>query len=141
MRPEIWGKHMWNAIGSIALSYPEEPTIKEQQNVMGFLNSLQNVLPCEKCREHYKENLEKFPLSEALLSRETFIKWIIDVRNSINETNGKKILSYEEGKYQIRKNLFGREITKTHIMFGMLGAIGIFWILKTKTKFLKNLLK
>lgn len=128
--PNIWGPSMWNAIGAIALSYSEEPTMKEQQDMMIFLKSLKNVLPCHKCREHYEENLEKFPLTEALGSRSDFIKWIIDVRNSINKINGKRIFSYEEGEYQIRKNLFGKQITKMHIIFGMLGAIGIFWYLQ-----------
>lgn len=128
--PKFWGNSMWNAIGAIALSYPETPTIKEQQDITIFLNSLKDVLPCETCRKHYKENLEKFPLSEAVTSKVNFIKWIIDVRNSINQQNGKRIYSYEEGEIQIRKNLFGHDITKTHIILGLLSTICIFWYLR-----------
>lgn len=134
--PDIWGPHAWNFISAIALSYPEEANMKIQQDTITFLTSLQSVLPCEKCREHFKENLEKFPLSEALGGRQDFIKWVIDVRNSINEMHGKRILSYQEGEFHMKRNLYGRKLTKTHLILGMAGAIGVFFILR-KTNFLK----
>ncbi len=138
--PDIWGPHAWNLISAIALSYPEEADMKIQQDTTAFLTSLQLVLPCERCREHFKENLEKYPLSQALGGRYDFIKWVIDVRNSINEKNGKKLLTYEEGQYYMKRNLYGRQWNKKHIMLGMTGFIGIYFIL-SKTKFFKNLLK
>lgn len=141
MLPDIWGPHFWNMISAIALSYPEEADMKHQQDITAFLTSLQPVLPCEKCREHYKQNLEKFPLSQAVAGRQDLIKWVVDVRNSINQMNGKKVLSYHEGEYHMKRNLYGRQWDKTHLMFGMAGMIGVLWILKTKTKIFKNLLK
>ncbi len=128
--PKYWGSSMWNAIGAIALAYPETPTLKEQLDITIFLNSLQNVLPCEICREHYKENLEKYPLSHAVSSQSNLIKWIIDIRNTINEQKGKKIYSYVEGENEIRKNLFGNAITKTHVLLGLSITILVFWYLR-----------
>ena len=140
MRPEVWGNHFWNTINAIALSYPDKPDIHDQQNVTAFITSLKDVLPCEQCRVHFKQNLEKFPLSQALTSRENFIKWVIDVRNSVNKMNGKRTLSYKEGKYQMKKNLYGNGLTKYHIMSSMVVGIIACWYLRN-TKFFKKLLK
>jgi hypothetical protein len=140
MRPEIWGNSFWNTINAIALSYPDKPDVQDQQNVTTFLTSLRDVLPCEQCREHFRVNLKKFPLSQALTSRSDFIKWVIDVRNSVNQMNGKRTLSYSEGKYQMEKNLYGSSINKYHIMGGMVVGIVMCWYLRN-TKLFKKLLK
>lgn len=142
MLPDIWGPHFWNAINAIALSYPDKPDIKDQQNVTVFFTSLKDVLPCEKCQEHFKQNLKKFPLAPALSSRKQLIHWVIDVHNAVNESHGKKKLTYEQGLYEMERNLYGnqREFTKYHLIFGLVGVIGVLWYFR-KTKFFKNLMK
>ena len=137
--PEIWGPHFWNVINSIALSYPDKPNIQDQNNVASFLNSLQKVLPCEKCRNHFSENLQKYPLTQALNSRDNFINWVIDVHNSVNKTNGKRVLSYQEGINAMNDNLYQtpRYDYKYLAMMGMLVSIGVFWIFRKTKKFKK----
>jgi len=136
--PEIWGPHFWNVINSIALSYPDKPNIQDQNNVASFLNSLQKVLPCEKCRNHFSENLQKYPLTQALNSRDNFINWVIDVHNSVNKMNGKRILSYQEGIKAMNNNLYQSSIDYKYLaMMGMLVSIGIFWIFPKIKKFKK----
>lgn len=135
MQPEIWGPSFWNVISAVALSYPDNPDLKDQQNVTVFLTSLKDVLPCEKCQKHFKDNLKKFPLSQALTSKTNFINWVVDVRNSINTMNGKKTLSYKQGKYQMKKNLYGQGITKYHMMGGMAVGILACWYLRKSKLF------
>lgn len=133
MDPKIWGKHFWNTINTIAISYPDKPDEDDKKNISTFMYSLANVLPCYKCQEHFKENLKKFPLQHALKSRQTLIHWVIDIHNSVNRRNGKREYSYEEGLYLMESNLMGtmdKTRIKYYVMFGMTICILLFWKLK-----------
>ena len=147
MDPKVWGSHTWHVINVMALTYPEKPDVQDQNNMTAFITSLANVLPCDKCKFHFKKNLEKFPLSQALTSRSNFIKWVIDVHNSVNERIGKRILSYDEGIHEMKDDLFGghgiygsnntrRIAQQLMVMMGV--GIGLFYLFR-KTKFFKNL--
>jgi hypothetical protein len=95
MDPKIWGKHTWIFLHSITLNYPDNPTDEEIKQHSDFFLNLGNILPCHKCREHYKLNLKKFKLTKTILkSKELFIKWLIDIHNSVNISNNKKIEPY-----------------------------------------------
>ena len=93
--PDVWGPHGWKFIHYVTLGYPENPTLYQKERYKTFLLLLQDVLPCSLCANHYKENLQKFPLSDDILdSRDKLIKWGIDIHNSVNELNNKPILKY-----------------------------------------------
>jgi len=96
MDPNIWGPGAWQFLHSITLSYPDQPTEQDKQNHIDFFNSLKNVLPCEKCKNHFQENLQTHPLENSLEDKESLFKWLVDVHNKVNVDNGKKELSYDE---------------------------------------------
>ena len=97
MKPEIWGPHAWIFLHSVTFDYPDNPTPDIKKKYKGFFESLQGILPCEKCRNHYKNNLKKQPLTDTILkSRKNLIEWLIDIHNTINKKNGKATLSYKQ---------------------------------------------
>lgn len=98
MNPNIWGPHAWTFLHFITLSYPKNPTETDKYNMNTFLKSLEHVLPCDVCKIHYKENTEEIhPLTNQVLSsKENLVKWLIDVHNTVNKRNGKKILEYSD---------------------------------------------
>ena len=98
MNPNVWGPHAWTFLHFITLSHPKNPTEADKYNMKTFFKSLEHVLPCDVCRLHYEENIEKiYPLTnEVLSSRENLVKWLIDVHNAVNKRNGKKILEYND---------------------------------------------
>lgn len=97
MDSNIWGPHAWLFLHTITLNYPDKPTEKEMIDHKNFFISLKDILPCEKCRKHYEINLDKFPLTEKILSSKSNItKWLIDIHNSVNINNNKKVKSHEE---------------------------------------------
>ena len=53
LQPQIWGPHGWKFIHYVSLGYPENPTINDKNFYKNFYYSLQDVLPCEKCRINY----------------------------------------------------------------------------------------
>ena len=93
--PNVWGPHGWKFIHYITLGYPENPTQIQKDKFQAFFILLKDVLPCAVCANHYKENLQHYPLTEQILnSREKFIKWGIDIHNNVNKSNKKPILDY-----------------------------------------------
>ena len=54
MDPEIWGPHAWIFLHSVTLAYPENPTNIDKKNFELFFNSMQPIIPCQKCSNHYK---------------------------------------------------------------------------------------
>lgn len=97
MRPDIWGPTTWTLLHSITLEYPENPTDDDKDNIKNFINCFGKVLPCEKCRINFKSHIEEIPLNDTVLnSRKNFIKWMIDIHNSVNKLNGKKELTYHD---------------------------------------------
>ncbi len=59
MLPEIWGKYCWTFIHLLTLEYPEFPTQADKENYKEYFESLQKVLPCEKCRNNLETHLKK----------------------------------------------------------------------------------
>ena len=96
MEPEIWGPHAWQFLHSITLSYPDNPTLEDKNNHAYFFNSIQNILPCQKCRDHYTQNLQAFPVEQHLDNKESLFRWLVDVHNRVNVTNNKREYSYDE---------------------------------------------
>jgi hypothetical protein len=91
LNPQVWGPHGWFFIDSIVLSLPNKLNYEQKNIYKNFFTSLQDILPCEGCREHYKQNLIKYPLTEEVLSKkENMIKWLLNVHNNVRR-NSKKI--------------------------------------------------
>jgi hypothetical protein len=103
--PEVWGPHGWKFIHFITLGYPNNPTEQSKRKYFEFFNSLSNVIPCVICKSHFKQNLERFPLSDKVLSNKMeFINWGINIHNSVNQETGKKMSTHKEGFDLIKKN-------------------------------------
>lgn len=75
--PDYWGKSGWIFLNSIALTYNFEFREKYKQ----FILQLPFILPCKSCGHNLKKNIDT--LDEALESKESFIKWLINIRNEV----------------------------------------------------------
>ena len=95
--PQLWGESFWKTIHYVCLSYPVNPSDDDRANVITFLKSVQFVLPCQKCRVGYEENLTKFPLSDNVLSsKNNLFEWSVNVHNEVNKKNGKSVQKYDD---------------------------------------------
>jgi hypothetical protein len=91
LNPNVWGPHGWFFLDSIVLSMPNNLSYEQKIIYKNFFTSLKDVLPCAACREHYKENLIKFPLTDIILSKkENIIRWILSVHNNVRKNDEKK---------------------------------------------------
>ena len=96
MEPEVWGPHAWQFLHSITLSYPDNPTLEDKNNHAQFFNSIQNILPCQSCRDHYTQNLQALPIEQHLDNKESLFRWSVDLHNRVNVMNNKREYSYDE---------------------------------------------
>lgn len=97
INPKLWGNSFWDMIHYIAMSYPNQPTDDDKNNIKSFILSLKNILPCEKCRLHLSQNLINFPLSDDVLrNKHTLFKWSVDLHNEVNLRSGKKIYTIDQ---------------------------------------------
>jgi hypothetical protein len=90
MNSKIWGPSFWFIIHSVAINFPDNPSEDEKRKHEIFFTSLQYVLPCEKCREHYKKNLRQHDLRKALESKKGIFDWSVRMHNEVNVSNGGK---------------------------------------------------
>ncbi len=95
--PTIWGPHLWKFMHYYTLSYPEDPTEEDKDNLYNFFNTIQTVLPCEKCRYNFKSHLEKTPLTEEIMSNNVnVVRWLFDIHNEVNKSTNKPVLLYDD---------------------------------------------
>lgn len=76
-----WGKAQWKALHSYAATYTPDkaPSFKM------YVYSLTELLPCEQCRRHLKENLIKYPIEKYLGNRDDLIFWTYLLHDGANK--------------------------------------------------------
>tara|TARA_Y100001973_G_scaffold88978_1_gene134840 strand:- start:169 stop:642 length:474 start_codon:yes stop_codon:yes gene_type:complete len=96
MDPKVWGPHGWQFLHSITLAYPDNPTLEDKNNHAQFFNGIQNILPCQRCRDHYSLSLQELPVEQHLENKESLFRWLVDIHNRVNVKNNKREYSYDE---------------------------------------------
>jgi len=137
MHPDLWGAGAWKFLHSITFNYPKEPTSRDKEIHANFFNSLQYVLPCEKCAYHFSQNLKKYPIEEVLDEKEEFVKWLIHVHNEVNTMLNKPIKSQEEVIEEYKKELneiTGQYISFQNLLIALLVILVLFLLLTNRIK-------
>jgi hypothetical protein len=131
--PRLWGESFWKMMHFVTLSYPDSnQNISEQDktHVKDFFLSVKNVLPCENCRLHFEQNLEKFPLNDNILSsKDNLIKWLVDIHNEVNIRTGKSTMTVSQVMKKYTEIPEDKEIDwKTLYTIGLLILLIIIFI-------------
>ena len=129
-----WGPHGWIFLHSITFQYPMNPSINDKKNYYNFFHSLQYILPCPKCKNHYSDHLKNNPIQ--LNSRLDLIHWLIKVHNNVNKSLNKKIYSFNEIEnlyhknynYSIQNNINSNNNNTYHYLLIILILLFIFYI-------------
>ena len=103
MDPKIWGPYFWFTLHTITLSYPDNPNYENKRQYNDFFIGIQNVIPCPKCREHYKTHLSNYPISTALDSKEHLVTWLFNMHNIVNESLGKNKMEFADFQEKYRR--------------------------------------
>jgi len=103
MDNKIWGPNFWFTLHTTTLAYPDNPTYHDKRRYNDFFVSFQYILPCQKCREHYKQHLDNFPISISLDNKESLVKWLFNLHNQVNISLKKPVMEHEAFKEKYRK--------------------------------------
>lgn len=97
---QIWGNALWTIIHIIAKYIPvnSKGEIPEEAKLIfiDFINCLQKLLPCEKCRYHMAENMKTYPVEKYLNNRIDLFTWTVLFHNSVNVNTNKNKLTLKE---------------------------------------------
>ena len=87
MDSKIWGAYAWYFIHLITYSMPDDINEfnKYLKYYVDFFNSLVVLLPCPKCRTHYKSYILKNTISDYCINKNKSIQWMIDLHNDVNK--------------------------------------------------------
>ena len=96
VNPSVWGPPLWYRLHMMTFEYPEVATQKDKVMAINYFKEVEKLLPCVKCRVHYRENLEANPIQYNVDTRDELVRWLIDLHNKVNVQTGKRILSYDE---------------------------------------------
>ena len=89
MDPNVWGPNAWVFLHAISLQYPSKPTSIEKTKHREWLNNLKYVIPCQKCRNHFSEYIDRNP--PTLGSKKEYVEWIWKLHNDVNSRNNKSL--------------------------------------------------
>lgn len=95
---QAWGASGWTFLHACVFSYPErDPTAAMRQSAFWLLRSLDYMLPCEKCAEHYRDATRHVtsPQHPVFNTRNTLARFYVDLHNDVNERLSKPIVSYD----------------------------------------------
>jgi hypothetical protein len=94
--PEVWGPFFWHTIHIAALGYPQTPTYTDKKAAKEFYESLQVLIPCPICRDHYISHMAKSPIGPSLDSKKDLFRWTVQLHNEVNEMLKKRKYSETE---------------------------------------------
>lgn len=104
--PALWGAHLWATIDSILIVFdPASP--ESVEFTLLFFHSLQGVIPCFDCRNHYCLYYRDHPLQDALVSKQRLLEWVLTLKNAIQERLGRPTTTLHqcvrrmESKFQV----------------------------------------
>ena len=107
--PSVWGPFFWHTMHIIAIGYPIKPTYGDKHAAKEFFESLQFLIPCQLCREHYKTYLKSMPVTPHLDRREDLFRWTINLHNEVNAKLEKpKVTEAESIRYYYRMGMRNR---------------------------------
>lgn len=93
MHSFLWGPFAWYIIHSLAYHYIDN----QREKYVQFYRSLQQVLPCEVCRNHYGSMIARAQyVPESNTGRETIHQWTVNMHNEVNRRLNKRVVSIQE---------------------------------------------
>lgn len=92
-----WGPSCWHFLHCVGFTYEERATSSDRVAMYAFLRSVGDVLPCKRCRAHYKEHIAthvRGAHAPVLAGREALSAYLVAMHNDVNVRLGKPTVPY-----------------------------------------------
>jgi len=117
LNPDIWGKHYWFFLHSVAESYPEYPNDITKRKYYDLIMNMPLFIPHEKIGNQFATLLDKYPVSPYLVCRDSFRRWMNFIHNKINFYLGKEEIPLEKGIEHYYAQYSSNPIEYQHVPF------------------------
>ena len=103
--PKVWGPALWTILHTyterLGNQTNEISSTDQRRAWINFLKAVEGVIPCARCRAHYKEWRIKHPIEafsgyQGLFLRQKAREWLWGLHDSVNRENGITSPSIEE---------------------------------------------
>ena len=109
---KLWAPCCWYLLHILAYQM-ETGKVQKPDRCLELFQSLEKVLPCPKCQEHFKEYHKKHPIAKET----NLVDWTHNYHNDVNRITHKPLLSKEE----VRELFFvGDKIPINHDYFNLM---------------------
>ena len=113
MSVPIWQPTTWIVFHHLAKNYREE----YKEHYIRFFDSFKTIIPCKTCRTHYQQNINKENMSiESNINSNNVFRWTIDLHNSVNRQNHKKVWSYDKANQHYSQYTLTNPVIKLFIL-------------------------
>lgn len=119
MDPTIWGPHLWFFMHTVSFNYPKNPTQEDRDHNYNFFYNLTKIIPCEKCKTHYKDFFNKHSILNYLDKRDKLIEWVVKCHNNVNKLTNKPEWSLEK-VFDHYQNIFLNKSSSNNWIFKQL---------------------
>jgi hypothetical protein len=107
-----WQRITWHLFHTISLNYND----KYKEEYIIFFDTLKTIIPCGICRKHYIENTSKNDMEiDKNINNDKIFNWTIDMHNSVNKMNRKKIWNHDESRKYYEQHNFNNKTLKFFI--------------------------
>lgn len=96
MDKKVWGPALWRTIHATAAAYRPE----NRESYRDFIYSLQDIMPCDYCKKHLRQNLLDLPLENFLVSNRQLFLWTYLLHDLVNQQLNKRSPPFEEVENQ-----------------------------------------
>ena len=87
MDPKLWGPPGWEFLDAIVEGYPVTADLKQRRQMIAFLNSLEDLLPCTVCRENYKAFIVQHNPQQYVDSKKLVREWLDEYKKKSSPIN------------------------------------------------------
>jgi len=89
-----WSESYWTVMESIVIRCDEPMEERWKESVKSVFEIMGEIIPCEKCREHYKKYMRECPIQDYVISQVKLYYWLYNLRRSMG-------FRYDEKEYVI----------------------------------------
>tara|TARA_Y100000389_G_C17393778_1_gene481397 strand:+ start:427 stop:1038 length:612 start_codon:yes stop_codon:yes gene_type:complete len=121
VNPDIkaWGPCFWYFYHRVAYDFDEKKASENEKYKRGHLilyNNFEKILPCHKCRNHYRRLKNNRPVEKFINTQKELFEWSIVNHNRVNKRLKKKEISLEKAK-EIYSKPLRRDMLKKFINY------------------------
>jgi len=140
LEPSVWGPHYWFFLFTIANNYPNKANETIKKKYYDLISNFPLFIPHDKIGNEFSNMLDKYPVTPYLDGKDSFIKWVHFIHNTINHKLNKDEISLTEALnnyyslYKPKEIILREELKyKKNLLYGSIFTsllIGCFYLYK-----------